>query len=107
MDPHKYGLAPKGISVCLFKNNNLRRGTIYSCISWPGGIYATPTHAGSRGHSPIAGAWVAMMSTGYNGYMDKAGKIIEATRRCVKKLSEINGIEVVGNPEVRFKKLYE
>lgn len=100
VDPHKYGLAPKGVSVCLFRNRKLRLGSIFSSATWPGGVYATPTHAGSRGLGPVAGAWVALLNTGYNGYMDKAGKLIEATRRCVKKLGEIKEIQIVGNPEV-------
>jgi len=100
VDPHKYGLAPKGVSAVLFKTVQLRNGSIFSYTEWPGGIYSTPTHAGSRGHAPIAGAWVALQSVGYNGYLDKAGKIIEATRRAAKKVSELGDLAVVGNPEL-------
>lgn len=100
VDPHKYGLTPKGVSVVLFRDRKLRAGSFFSCTTWPGGIYSTPTHAGSRGHAPVAGAWVALQYTGYNGYMDKAGKIIEATRRVAKKISEIPELQVVGNPQL-------
>jgi len=100
VDPHKYGLAPKGVSVVLFDSVKLRLGALFSYTEWPGGIYSTPTHAGSRGHAPVAGAWAALQSIGYNGYNDKAGKIIEATRRVVKKISEISCLAVVGNPEL-------
>jgi len=100
VDPHKYGLTPKGVSVVLFNDRKLRAGSFFSCTTWPGGIYTTPTHAGSRGHAPVAGAWVALQYTGYNGYMDKAGKIIEATRRVAKKISEIPELQVVGNPQL-------
>ncbi len=101
VDPHKYGLAPKGASIVLFRTAQLRNHSIFSYTEWPGGIYSTPTHAGSRGHAPIAGAWVALQSIGYNGYLDKAGKIIQATKRCVKKISEIEHLQIVGNPEVK------
>jgi len=100
VDPHKYGLTPKGVSVVLFRDRKLRAGSFFSCTTWPGGIYTTPTHAGSRGHAPVAGAWIALQYTGYNGYMDKAGKIIEATRRVAKKIAEIPELQVVGNPQL-------
>jgi len=95
-------MAPKGISVVLFGNMKLLKNSLFSYTEWPGGIYSTPTHAGSRGHAPVAGAWAALQATGYNGYLDKAGKIIEATRRVVKKISEIDCLRIVGNPEVKY-----
>ena len=101
VDPHKYGLAPKGVSIILFRERSLMLGSIFSFTEWPGGIYTTPTHAGSRGNAAIAGAWIALQATGVAGYEDKAGKIIEATRRCVTKLSEVKALKIVGNPEVR------
>ena len=35
---------------------------------WSGGLYVSPTIAGSRPGSLIAGAWAAMMSLGKEGY---------------------------------------
>jgi sphinganine-1-phosphate aldolase len=100
VDPHKYGLAPKGVSVCLFKNNTLRNGAIFSSSEWIGGIYATPTHAGSRGGAPSVGAWVSMLSNGYEGFKDKARKIIEGTKEAAAELSKNKYIKVVGNPQL-------
>lgn len=34
---------------------------------WSGGLYVSPTIAGSRPGGLIAGAWAAMMSLGLNG----------------------------------------
>lgn len=103
VDPHKFGLSPKGVSVVLFRDRSLLLGSIFSYTEWPGGIYTTPTHAGSRGCAPIAGAWVALQAVGMTGYEDKAGKVIEATKRCAEKLSEVKSIQVIGKPEVRLK----
>lgn len=100
VDPHKYGLAPKGVSVALFRNRDLRAGAIFSSSNWPGGIYATPTHAGSRGGGPSVGAWVAMMTTGIEGYKEKAVKIIQGTKRAIDQLREIKDLDIVGNPEI-------
>jgi len=43
VDHHKHGLAPKGISVIMFKNKELRRASFYGISDWPGGLYGTPT----------------------------------------------------------------
>ena len=63
-DHHKYGLAPKGASVVMFRDRALRRFTYFTIQTWPGGLYGTLSHAGSRGASAIAGAWFAMLACG-------------------------------------------
>ena len=40
---------------------------ITSTTEWPGGIYASPTLAGSRPGANIAVTWAAMMSFGRDG----------------------------------------
>lgn len=35
---------------------------------WTGGLYVSPTIAGSRAGGLIAGAWAAMISLGFEGY---------------------------------------
>ena len=47
-DTHKYGYCPKGSSIVMYRTPELRRNAIFSCTEWPGGVYATPTYAGSR-----------------------------------------------------------
>ena len=56
-DCHKYGYCPKGVSVLMFRNSELRRHAIFTCTEWSGGIYATPTYAGSR-----AGGHIGMLN---------------------------------------------
>lgn len=46
--------------------NNLRAYP-YSVTEWSGGLYVSPTIAGSRPGGLIAGAWAAMMSLGFEG----------------------------------------
>jgi len=63
------------IFLSLTWNNSL---TVFSLISvkfvnvtvteWSGGLYVSPTIAGSRPGSLIAGAWAAMISLGKEGY---------------------------------------
>lgn len=66
-DPHKYGYAPKGSSLLLFSNKQLRRGTFFSLSEWNGGMYITPTMAGTRQGAITAGTWAALMKQGRDG----------------------------------------
>ncbi|KAG6787983.1 hypothetical protein POTOM_004034 [Populus tomentosa] len=50
VDLHKYGLALKG-----------------TMTEWSGGLYVSPTIAGSRPGDLIAGAWASFMSLGLEG----------------------------------------
>lgn len=47
-DTHKYGFAPKGSSVIMYRDKALRRYQYYTSSDWAGGVYASPTLAGSR-----------------------------------------------------------
>ena len=51
---------------------------------WTGGLYISPTMAGSRPGGLVAGAWAAMMSLGLNGYLESTGKIMEVSRKIQK-----------------------
>ncbi|CAE8655813.1 unnamed protein product, partial [Polarella glacialis] len=42
-DPHKYGFSPKGASVVMFSNKELRHHMYCFLTEWTGGIYATAT----------------------------------------------------------------
>ncbi|MCL5437596.1 MAG: aminotransferase class V-fold PLP-dependent enzyme [Candidatus Thermoplasmatota archaeon] len=77
MDTHKYGYAPKGTSVILYRNGDLFQEQIYATGNWQGGIYFTPTMAGSRPGYPIAAAWAVMVTMGERGYREAAKKILE------------------------------
>ena len=50
----------KGSSTVMFRTPELRRHAIFSCTEWPGGVYATPTYAGSRPGANIAVCWATM-----------------------------------------------
>ena len=47
-DTHKFGYAAKGTSVVLYRGQELRRFQYFVAADWPGGLYCTPTFAGSR-----------------------------------------------------------
>jgi sphinganine-1-phosphate aldolase len=63
-DPHKYCYGPKGFSCLMFRTKELRRLTFKAVTTWSGGMYVTPTMAGSRSGAVIAGTWAAIMKQG-------------------------------------------
>ncbi|KAH8993326.1 PLP-dependent transferase [Lactarius hatsudake] len=84
-DTHKYGFAPKGSSVIMYRSSDLRQYQYYVNPEWSGGVYASPGLAGSRSGALIAGTWAAMHYMGEEGYVESCraivgtAKIIEQT----------------------------
>lgn len=99
-DTHKYGYAPKGSSVILYSEEKYRQYQFFVAPDWQGGIYASPTISGSRPGGIIAACWATMMHKGEDGYVDATRRIISTTRFIVSELQKIEGIVIIGKPEV-------
>ncbi len=56
-DTHKYGYAAKGTSVVMYRGKELRHFQFYTVTDWPGGLYFSPTFAGSR-PGALSAAWL-------------------------------------------------
>jgi sphinganine-1-phosphate aldolase len=98
VDTHKYGYAAKGSSVILYRNPELRRYQFYTTTDWPGGLYLSPTFAGSRSGALSASAWAAMLSIGEQGYLANTKKILEAASFIKNGIGEIPELHILGNP---------
>lgn len=81
VDTHKYGFAPKGSSTVLYRTKKLRSYQYYVCPDWSGGVYASPSMAGSRPGALIAGCWASMMNQGESGYITSCHAIVGAAKR--------------------------
>jgi sphinganine-1-phosphate aldolase len=79
-DTHKYGYAPKGSSVLLYRDAELRGFQGFESPDWPGGRYRTPGMGGSRSHGQIAATWAAMVTLGEQGYLEIAEGILRTVR---------------------------
>lgn len=104
VDTHKYGFAPKGNSVILYRTKKLRQYQYFISPDWSGGVYGSPSIAGSRPGALIAGAWASMMSVGEKGYVDACHKIV-STRITVQNAIKQHPVlkdtlRVLGNPMV-------
>ncbi|KAH7858913.1 hypothetical protein Vadar_029294 [Vaccinium darrowii] len=100
VDVHKYGLGPKGTSVVLYRNHDIRKNQFVAVTEWSGGLYVSPTIAGSRPGGLIAGAWAAMMSLGFEGYLENTREIMEVSKRIQKGIKDFPELFIVGRPDM-------
>lgn len=99
-DTHKYGYAPKGSSVVLYSERKFRHYQYFVAPDWQGGIYASPSMAGSRPGGIIAACWATMMHMGENGYVEATKKVVGTARKIKAGIHKVDGVFVFGDPEV-------
>lgn len=97
-DTHKYGFALKGTSVVLYRNNTLRRYQYFNIPDWPGGLYASPTSAGSRSGGLTAATWASMVYLGEAGYLEAARAIMEVADEMKAGVQKIPELSLIGDP---------
>eukprot|EP00560_Eucampia_antarctica_P003150 CAMPEP_0197836132 /NCGR_PEP_ID=MMETSP1437-20131217/28080_1 /TAXON_ID=49252 ORGANISM="Eucampia antarctica, Strain CCMP1452" /NCGR_SAMPLE_ID=MMETSP1437 /ASSEMBLY_ACC=CAM_ASM_001096 /LENGTH=497 /DNA_ID=CAMNT_0043442081 /DNA_START=381 /DNA_END=1874 /DNA_ORIENTATION=+ len=97
LDTHKFGYASKGTSVVLYRNKTLRRSQYFNFSKWPGGLYSTPTIAGSRSGALLASAWASMVTIGENGYKRRVKLILDAAKEISRALEKIEGLKLLGD----------
>ncbi len=97
-DTHKYGYAAKGTSVVLYRGRELRRHQYFVAADWPGGLYYSPTMAGSRPGALLATAWAALLAMGEDGYLDATRKILETGAQVRAGIEAMPDLRVLGDP---------
>ncbi|KAL1460487.1 hypothetical protein WDU94_012467 [Cyamophila willieti] len=98
VDTHKYGFAPKGSSVVLYKELKYKHCQYFVTSDWPGGNYGSPSVSGSRSGGIIATCWAAMMYFGYEGYVNTTRSIVQTTRYMESELRSLEGLFIFGTP---------
>ncbi len=97
-DTHKYGYAAKGSSVILYRSLDLRRYQFYTTADWSGGLYFSPTFAGSRAGALGATAWATLVTLGEDGYLERTRRLLETGAAIKKGIEEIPELEILGDP---------
>ena len=64
MDLHKYGYAPKGASVIVYRDKQLRRHQLYACADWTGYAVINSTVQSTKSGGPLAAAWTLLHALG-------------------------------------------
>ncbi|HUO04572.1 MAG TPA: aminotransferase class V-fold PLP-dependent enzyme [Candidatus Binataceae bacterium] len=97
-DTHKWGYGLKGASVVLFRNKALRRKMYFALGGWQGGLYASPTVAGSRSEGISASTWAAIVALGQEGYLGTTRRIMKAADTIKAGAAKIPEIKIIGKP---------
>ncbi|MCO6452006.1 MAG: aspartate aminotransferase family protein [Caldilineales bacterium] len=99
-DLHKYGYTAKGASVILYRHKDLRRHQMFAFCDWPGGIYASPTMAGTRPGGAIASAWAVMNYLGEEGYLHIAEEVMQTATKLRQGIAAIDDVHVLSDPDM-------
>ncbi|MCA9517872.1 MAG: aspartate aminotransferase family protein, partial [Myxococcales bacterium] len=68
-DVHKYGYAPKGASVIVYRDMSWLRHQFFAVTGWSGGVYISPSLQGTRAGGSIAAAWASLNGLGEEGFL--------------------------------------
>jgi glutamate/tyrosine decarboxylase-like PLP-dependent enzyme len=99
VDLHKYGYTPKGASVLLFAEPELRRHAWYAYAGWPGYPVINPTVQSAKSAGPLAAAWAVLRHVGLDGYRSLALAARDALLRLAAGVSAVDGLRVLGVPD--------
>ncbi len=94
-DIHKHGMAPKGASLLLVRDEALRRFHRFESRAWQRGPYAAYTTQGTRPGGAVAAAWAVMHYLGEEGYLDCARRVMDAKRVMTEGIAGIQGLSVL------------
>ncbi|GAA1764397.1 aminotransferase class V-fold PLP-dependent enzyme [Agromyces humatus] len=97
-DLHKYGYAPKGVSVLLTRGRDRQRHQYFATTAWPGYPVVNPTMTGSKPAGPLAAAWAIIEALGEPGFAELTGRAARATTALRSCVEHIEGLRVIGAP---------
>ena len=89
MDAHKYGYTPKGVSIILFRGDELKKHSIFVDLKWPGYPFINTTILSSRTAAPLAAAWTVFNYLGVEGYKKLTSQVLDARNRILGGLQRL------------------
>jgi glutamate/tyrosine decarboxylase-like PLP-dependent enzyme len=99
-DMHKFGYAPKNISSVLYRDKELRKHSIFACRATTTYALINTTVLSTKSGGPLAGAWALLHYLGEAGYRAIVGPVMDATRCLVAGVNAIEGLRILGNPDM-------
>jgi len=97
-DLHKFGYAPKGVSVLLQRGRDRQRAQFFTTTRWPGYPVVNPTMLGSKSAGALAAGWAITHALGREGLGELAASCERSTASLVALIGSIEGLRVVGEP---------
>ncbi|MEM4807664.1 MAG: aspartate aminotransferase family protein [Candidatus Nezhaarchaeales archaeon] len=105
LDAHKYGYAPKGASIVLFRNPELKKHSMFVDVSSPGYVFVNQAVLSSRPEGPLAAAFAVIKYLGVEGYKKLAEKVLYARNSIYQGMRKL-GFESIGGVESSVMALY-
>lgn len=99
VDLHKYGYAPKGTSLLLYRDAELRRPQFFAAADWPGYTMLNSTMQSTKSGGPLAGAWAVVQTLGDEGYEKLAADVFAAVDEIVAGLDNVPGLALLAEPD--------
>lgn len=96
-DLHKYGYAAKGSSVVVYADRSYRRHQFFAATDWPGGLYGSPTLAGTRPGGGIAAAWAVLRHLGRDGYAHLTRVVLHTAAALRAAIAGTPGLRLLGD----------
>lgn len=95
-DLHKHGMAPKGASLMLLRDEAIKqRHQTFDFNEWERGPYVAHTMQGTRPGGAVAAAWATIQHLGDEGYLRCAAMILRARQALVAGIAAIPGLAVL------------
>lgn len=83
----------------LYRNQRLRRHQYFCFPEWTGGLYVTPTIAGSRPGGLSAACWASFMRLGQRGFISRTSEILTTVSDIISGIqSNLPELEILGSP---------
>ena len=101
-DLHKYGFAPKGVSVVLHRSREVRDAQYFACAAWTGYAIVNATTLSSKSLAAMGAAFAVMHNLGREGYKQHAASMWQATEKLVDGINATDGLTVLGRPEMNL-----
>jgi glutamate/tyrosine decarboxylase-like PLP-dependent enzyme len=98
-DLHKFGYAPKGTSLLLFRDAAMEEFRDFRFADWPFGEFDTSGLAGSRPAAPVVAAWCVIQHLGRSGYLRITERLLALKQRLIEGIGRIEGLRVLGRPD--------
>ncbi|MCA9673429.1 MAG: aspartate aminotransferase family protein, partial [Myxococcales bacterium] len=102
MDLHKYGFAPRGVSLLLQRRRDLRDAQYYTCATWTGYSIINSTTLGSKSVAALGAAHAMIQHLGKVGYRERARRMWDATQHLVGVVDATPGLAMVGRPDMNL-----
>ena len=93
-------MAHKGTSVVLYRDKDIRKHQFTKVTDWSGGVYISPTMAGSRSGGVIAAGWASILSIGHDGFVEQARRLLSLAELLASRIEkECASLKLLGKPD--------